>query len=125
MDTTCTGSLVYVWEGGGQAPPQPSNSLSAPYFLADSSNYPAKTPLHRSPSFSVIHMLCLTGKKQQCKHDQNPDILCCVGAPRRSCLRPSPQYEYGKDGWPCIFQSAVHMQYRPVMYKCSCILNKI
>ncbi len=35
----------------------------------------------------------------------------CVGAPRRSCLRPSPQYEYGKDGWmagPCILQSAVH-----------------
>jgi hypothetical protein len=24
----------------------------------------------------------------------------CVGAPLRSCLRPLPQYEYGKDGWP-------------------------
>ena len=28
------------------------------------------------------------------------DLHRLVGAPRRSCLRPSPQYEYGKDGWP-------------------------
>jgi hypothetical protein len=48
-----------------------------------------------------------------------------VGAPLLSCLRPSPHYEYGKDGWPLhpSIDSIVHLQYRPVMLKCSCILQ--
>ncbi len=45
-------------------------------------------------------------------------------APLRSCLRPSPKYEYGKDGWH-LHPSTGSTHAEQIRYVYSCILQKI